>query len=156
MTTLLTSPEAILVFRLIVALVLGALIGVERTIAHKKAGLRTYALVSLGSALFVIIGQMVEAGVTEPLADPLRMASQIITGIGFLGAGLIILQRSQVHGLTTAAGLWVAAGVGMATGFGLYLVAIATVILTIFVLAVLWPVELEVQEIAEPGNGKHS
>lgn len=154
MVAFLTSPEAILVFRLVIALVLGALIGVERTIAHKKAGIRTYALVAMGSALFVIAGEMVRMNTSFDV-DPLRIASQVVMGVGFLGAGLIIFHR-EVQGLTTAAGLWVAAGVGVAVGFGLYLLALAAVILTLFILIILWSFELEVKEIVEPGNGHGS
>src|SRR3989344_8837875 len=114
------DPETITMFiRLLLAAFLGALLGMERVFAHKTAGLRTYALVSMGSALFVVVSVIIVdqfSGITN--FDPLRVAAQIITGIGFLGAGVIIFRESRVEGITTAAGLWVAAGIGMASGFG--------------------------------------
>lgn len=130
--------------RLITAVGLGALLGVERAFARKTAGTRTYALVSLGSALFVLVGQIIAAsyaaaGLTT--VDPSRIASQIVVGIGFLGTGLIIFRRTKLQGLTTAAGLWVAAAIGMAVGFGLYKIAVFATLLTLFVFTVLWFVE---------------
>ena len=121
--------------QLILAVVLGSLMGFERRLAHKTAGMRTFALVTLGAAVFSIMSQSV--------GDAGRIASGIVTGIGFLGAGLIILRHNngeeeRVWGLTTAAGLWVAAAVGMAIGFRYYEVAILTALLTIFVFAVMW------------------
>ncbi|MEI6494841.1 MAG: MgtC/SapB family protein [bacterium] len=127
---------------LFVALILGGLIGVERTYAHKTAGIRTYALVSMGSALFVVVSRMIDLqyiGLTN--LDPLRVASQIVVGVGFLGAGLIILQDNKLKGLTTAAGLWVSAGVGMAAGFGLYSIALFSTILVWCVFTLFWYVE---------------
>jgi putative Mg2+ transporter-C (MgtC) family protein len=125
------------------AVILGAILGIERNLAGKMAGMRTYALVSLGSALFVTISQMVIAISGEYAAglDPLRMASQIIVGIGFIGAGLVVLRGSQLTGITTAAGVWVSAGVGMACGFGLYPIALFATGLTLFVFTVLWIIE---------------
>lgn len=134
--------------RLLVAMALGMAIGIERFIHHKTAGMRTYALVSMGSALFVIISQVVALN-SFITFDPTRMAAQIITGIGFLGAGLIIMQDSKLSGLTTASGLWVAAGIGMAVGFGFYSIAIVTTLMTIFVFAVLYVVEERIRKIGE-------
>lgn len=128
---------------LLVAVLLGAILGIERNLAGKMAGMRTYSLVSLGSALFVIISRSVVAG-AGPLAvnvDPLRMASQVIVGIGFIGAGLVVLRGSRLTGITTAAGVWVSAGVGMACGFGLYALALFTTGLTLFIFTVLWIIE---------------
>ena len=130
--------------RLLVAVALGALLGLERTFARKTAGARTYALVCLGSTLFVIVSQIVvvsyaAAGLNA--IDPLRVASQIVVGIGFLGTGLIIFRRTKLEGLTTAAGLWVAASIGMAAGFGLYKLAVFTTLLTLFIFTVLWFIE---------------
>lgn len=131
-----------MVGRLIVALGLGLIIGAQRTRAGGSAGLRTYALVSLGSATFVgislLVTQYVFGGVDF---DPLRMASQIVVGVGFLGTGVIFTQGSDVRGLTTAAGLWVAAAVGMATGFGLYTIATTVAFLVVFTLAILRRIE---------------
>jgi putative Mg2+ transporter-C (MgtC) family protein len=131
-----------IILRLSVALILGMLIGVERVWAHKTAGMRTYALVSMGSALFIIISEMIAFKyVTLGGFDASRIASQVIVGIGFLGAGSIMLQGSRISGLTTASGFWVTAGIGMAVGFGLFDLAFITTILTLFIFVVLWFVE---------------
>lgn len=128
---------------LLVAVILGAILGIERNLAGKMAGMRTYALVSLGSAMFVIISRLViiMAGGSFADIDPLRMASQVIVGIGFIGAGLVVLRGSQLTGITTAAGVWVSAGVGMACGFGLYALALFATGLTLFIFTVLWIIE---------------
>jgi putative Mg2+ transporter-C (MgtC) family protein len=122
------------ILRLGIAGILGAAIGLEREWRAKEAGLRTHFLVALGSALIMIVSQwgfQGSAGVegTRP-ADAARVAAQIVSGIGFLGAGTIIVHRQFVRGLTTAAGLWVAAGIGMAVGGGLYLLACAATVST--------------------------
>ncbi len=128
---------------LLAAVFLGAVLGIERNLAGKMAGMRTYSLVSLGSALFVIISRSViaESGPLTAGIDPLRMASQIIVGIGFIGAGLVVLRGSRLTGITTAAGVWVSAGVGMACGFGLYALALFTTGLTLFIFTILWIIE---------------
>jgi putative Mg2+ transporter-C (MgtC) family protein len=105
--------------QVLLAIGLGALIGWQREAIGKAAGARTYALVSGGSALFTILSLHAFLG-----ADTSRVAGQVIVGIGFLGAGLIMHRESEVHGLTTAAGLWVSAAIGMAVGTGFYLLAI--------------------------------
>ena len=128
--------------KLSVAMLLGSLIGSERAIAGKTAGMRTHALVSMGASLFVIISIIVtEQYIGETIFDPLRVASHIIVGVGFICGGIIFFKGSQISGLTTAAGLWVAAGVGMATGFGLYVLAIIVSLLTLFVFIILRYVE---------------
>lgn len=124
--------------RVILAVILGGAIGVERELAHKMAGIRTHALVSLGAALYSIIS----ASFSAPGVDPTRIAAQIVTGIGFLGAGIIIFQGTKVQGVTTAAGVWVAAAIGMASGFGFYKLAISAAVLTILIFLILWPLEL--------------
>jgi putative Mg2+ transporter-C (MgtC) family protein len=121
--------------------VLGGLIGVERELREREAGLRTHLLVALGSAAFTIVGaygfhDFLEAGGAVVRTDPTRVAAQIVTGIGFLGAGAIIRQGWSVRGLTTAATLWVVASVGMASGAGYYSAAVIT---TGVVLVALWP-----------------
>lgn len=132
------TPHNLEIFRqLSLAVVLGAAIGVEREIAHKSAGLRTHALVALGSALFTIISQTLSG----PYIDPTRIAAQIVTGIGFLGAGLIVFDKTKLKGLTTAAGIWTASAIGMAVGFHMDAVAIFASFLTILVFVVLWPIE---------------
>ncbi len=123
------SQEITFILRLLLASVLGAAIGLEREFRAKEAGLRTHFLVTLGAALIMIVSQWgFQGAVNIPgtrHADVARVAAQIVSGIGFLGAGAIIMQNQSVRGLTTAAGLWVAAGIGMAVGGGLYVVAIA-------------------------------
>jgi len=111
------------------ALLLSAVIGLEREVHGKDAGLRTHCLVGLGSALFVLISKYGFTDVLERqlvLLDPSRMAAQIISGIGFLGAGVIFVRRDAVRGLTTAAGIWVTAAVGSAAGAGLLVLAALT------------------------------
>ncbi len=123
-----------IITRLVVALVLGMIIGAERIFVHKDAGMKTHALVSLGAAVFVIISEMISIKYLEIGGfDPTRIASQIIVGIGFLGAGSIILHGSQLRGLTTAGGLWITAGIGMAAGFGFYSLAVIAAALVLFV-----------------------
>jgi putative Mg2+ transporter-C (MgtC) family protein len=137
--------------RLVIAVALGGLVGVERTLAGKTAGMRTYALVAMGSALFVLISQIVSVDfINMTNFDPLRMASQILVGIGFIGAGLVFHNNVDMRtsGLTSAAGLWVSAGVGMACGFGLYSLAIISALLTILIFTVLWYVEKVFKKIS--------
>jgi putative Mg2+ transporter-C (MgtC) family protein len=126
------------------AAVLGGLIGVERELREREAGLRTHLLVSLGSALFTIVGaygfhEFLDSGANVVRADPTRIAAQIVTGIGFLGAGAIIRQGLSVRGLTTAATLWVVAAVGLACGAGYYSAAVIT---TALVLLALYPLRI--------------
>ncbi|MDQ5954374.1 MAG: putative Mg2+ transporter-C (MgtC) family protein [Patescibacteria group bacterium] len=136
-----------IICRLAVALLLGMLIGVERVWAHKTAGIRTYALVSMGSALFVIISEMMaQAYGLGSSFDPSRIASQVVVGVGFIGAGLIFTKDSKLVGITTATGLWVSAGIGMASGFGLYKVSIIATVLTLFVFVALWFFEAKLKK----------
>lgn len=126
--------------RLLLAGVLGALIGLDREYRAKEAGFRTHFLVSLGSALFMIVSQYGFAGVLghpDIDLDPSRVAAQIVSGIGFLGAGTIIFQKQFVRGLTTAAGLWATAGIGMAVGGGLYGLGVVATVLTLIGLEIL-------------------
>jgi len=133
---------------LFLAMALGMVLGVERFIAHKTAGMRTYTLVSLGAALFVIISQQVAAQYTFGNFDPLRIAAQIVAAAGFLGVGAIFQNASgRVSGITTASGLWVAAGIGMACGFGLYSIAILVTILALFTFIVLWFIEAQLRKL---------
>lgn len=141
-----------LILKLSLALLLGIFVGLERTLAGKQAGMRTYGLVTMGSCLFVLIAENLRPlYIGYPGFNPIFMASQIIVGIGFLGAGLIILQGHSVHGLTTAAGLWVAAGLGMAVGFGMYAMALIVSILTLVVFSLLWRVERIISPATVPG-----
>ena len=122
--------------RILVAALLGGAIGLEREYRAKDAGFRTHFLVGLGSALFMVLsmhgfdGFEAQPGVIIQ-RDPARMAAQVVSGIGFIGAGTIIFQKNVVKGLTTAAGLWVTSAIGMAAGVGMYDVAVAATIMVI-------------------------
>jgi putative Mg2+ transporter-C (MgtC) family protein len=125
-----------LVWRLVLALVLSSAIGIEREIRQKAAGLRTYALVGTGSALFMLVSEYGFQGGGFGGAhtlDPSRVAAQIVSGIGFIGGGLIFVHRENVRGLTTAAGVWVTAAVGMAAGGDLPLLATLTTLIYLVV-----------------------
>jgi putative Mg2+ transporter-C (MgtC) family protein len=128
--------------RLFVAAILGGVIGFERDLHGRAAGLRTNMLVSVGSALFMLVS-VAMAEIYSPgsantglRVDPSRIAAQIVTGIGFLGAGAIIKEGFNIRGLTTAACLWVSAGVGMAVGAGLFEIAILVTVIGLFTLVV--------------------
>lgn len=116
--------------RLLIAVIFGALVGYERERAGKPAGVRTHGMVSLGAALFAVVS-LHGFGNT---GDSSRVAAQIVTGIGFLGAGAILHQRDNVHGLTTAASLWVTAAIGLAVGVGMVFMSLATTILVFLLL----------------------
>ena len=117
-----------LMLRLVLSVVFGGLIGLEREVVHKPAGVRTHMLVSLGSALFILIALIsIPEGIDKIIAG-------IATGIGFLGAGTIFRSKSEVHGLTTAASIWAVAGVGITIGLGYYLMTAISVILILVVL----------------------
>ncbi|MEI8174593.1 MAG: MgtC/SapB family protein [bacterium] len=138
------------ILKLVLAVFLGILIGGERLFVHKQAGMKTHALVSLGSAVFIIISEMIAikyVGIGS--FDPSRIASQVIIGIGFLGAGSIILQGSRLLGLTTAGGLWVTAGIGMAAGFGFFGLAVITTILVLIVLITVNILEKPIRKISD-------
>lgn len=146
MENILNGATLVIVLRLFVALSLGMIIGTERVWAHKTAGMRTYALVSMGSALFVIISnEMVKYYAGFSGMNPLMIVSQIVVGIGFLGAGVIFNKDSKLVGLTTATGLWVSAGIGMACGLGLFNISIIATILTLFIFIVLYFVEKRIK-----------
>src|SRR5947209_17110585 len=133
--------ELDLIWRLGLALVLSSAIGVEREIGEKAAGLRTYALVVVGSAVFMLVSTYGFNDVLKHPAtafDPSRVAAQIVSGIGFIGGGIIFVRRDAVRGLTTAAGVWVTAGIGMACGGALPIVAVATTVVY-FVVAYGYP-----------------
>jgi putative Mg2+ transporter-C (MgtC) family protein len=112
------------------AIVLGAAIGLERETRRKAAGLRTNMLICLGAAVFTIISKQM----AEPGGSLTRIAAQIVTGVGFLGAGAIIQDRGGVHGLTTAATIWLVASIGMACGAGFYSLAVISTIIAVIVL----------------------
>ena len=127
-----TLDTGVLILRLMLAGFLGGLIGAEREYRAKVAGMRTHLLVAIGAALMLIVSRYGFDG----QGDPSRVAAQIVSGIGFIGAGSIMVQRHAVHGLTTAAGIWVAAGIGMAVAAGLYEVSIAATVLSLIGLEV--------------------
>jgi putative Mg2+ transporter-C (MgtC) family protein len=133
-----------IVVRLIAAMLLGSVLGVERLMAGKTAGMRTYALVSMGAAVFVIVSHQLAVSYLDTTSsiDPLRVVGSIVSGIGFIGAGLIIFRNEKVRGLTTAAGLWVVSGIGMSAGFGLFELALISTLLTLFVFIVLWFIKI--------------
>ena len=125
------------ILRIFIAAMLGGAIGLEREYRAKEAGFRTHFLVGLGSALFMILsahGFDAIVGTPGIRLDPSRIASQVVTGIGFIGAGTIIFQKHKVEGLTTAAGLWVTAAIGMAAGSGMYILATAATVLVLICL----------------------
>lgn len=124
------------ILRIVVAGIFGGLIGFEREFRSKEAGLRTHFLVALGSALFMIISQYGFEGVQAGRFDVSRVAAQVVTGIGFIGAGIIIFQKNAVRGLTTAAGLWVTAAIGLGCGGGMYLLSGIAALLVLIVLEV--------------------
>jgi putative Mg2+ transporter-C (MgtC) family protein len=122
--------------RILVALFLGVVIGIEREYHRHPAGLRTMAAVSVGSCLFSVIGAFTHN------TDPTRIAAQVVSGVGFLGAGAILRSGISVHGLTTAAAIWVVAAIGMAAGFGLFIVSTVCTLLVVVFLVVLKRVEV--------------
>lgn len=134
--------EIQIVIRLVLAFVLGGLIGLEREVHGRAAGLRTHILVCLGSSLIMLTSMHLfhlYRGVAT--VDPARIAAGVITGIGFLGAGTIIRSKVSVSGLTTAASLWAVAGIGLAIGSGFYLGAYVTAVMVLFTLFVLTKLE---------------
>lgn len=145
-----TPADAVIFFQLALAMLLGMSLGLERTLAHKAAGLRTYALVSMGSALLIIIANIVlEAFPSSSGIDPLRVMSAIIMGIGFISGGVIFFKDEHLSGLTTATGIWIATSIGIAVGFRLYTIAVVATALTLFVFSVLWYVEQMIKRSAE-------
>ncbi len=144
MTEILTN---VLYAKLFMAMILGMALGVERFVAHKTAGMRTYTLVSLGAALFIIISQMVTEQYQLPVYQFHLMAA-IVSAAGFLGVGSLIRSDMKVIGITTATGLWVATGIGMACGFGYFQLATVVTALSLFAFIVLWFVEKQITKLA--------
>lgn len=129
------------IFRVFVAALLGGVIGFEREYRAKEAGLRTHFLVAMGSALFMILSQYgfeSQLGMPTISLDPSRIASQVVTGIGFIGAGTIIFQKHVIKGLTTAAGLWVTSAIGLTCGSGMYLLAVTATLLVLLCLETIY------------------
>jgi putative Mg2+ transporter-C (MgtC) family protein len=137
--------------RLLVAAALGAAVGLERELREREAGLRTHMLVSVGSALFTLASaygfhEFLTAGGNIVRADPTRIAAQIVTGIGFIGAGAIIRQGLSVRGITTAATLWTVAAIGLAAGAGYYSAAVISTAIVVFSL---WPLRIIAYRVTE-------
>lgn len=123
-----------IIFRILISAVIGGLIGMEREVSNRPAGLRTHVLVTMGAALIMLISidGFNEVGVGR--SDPARMAAQVVSGIGFLGAGTIMVRKDRIDGLTTAASLWVSAGIGLGIGAGYYVGSIVTGIIVLLTL----------------------
>lgn len=139
-----------LMFNIFIALILGSLLGLERTVAHKPAGVRTYGLVAMGACLFVTLAQIIGPSATAGSPGQLYVLQGLIIGIGFVGGGTIfrLYDHKQEHtsGLTTAAGLWVAAGMGAAIGYGLVKLAVFVTFLTLLVFTLFWFFERKIVE----------
>ena len=138
-----TLSEAEILARLAAAVGLGALVGIERGYNQHRAGLRTHALISLAAALFTIVSSE-----GFPGGDPARVGAQIVSGIGFLGAGTILQVKGGTRGLTTAASVWMAAGLGMAAGVGLYVTGLVACMLALSILVLMRPVNRLVMFLA--------
>lgn len=144
-------PNIELFTRLLLAAFLGSLIGLERERLLWAAGIRTHMMVCVGACLIMIVsafGFSDILGTDHVTLDPSRIAAQVVSGIGFLGAGAILLRGDIVRGLTTAASIWTVAGIGLAAGSGLYLAAISTTILILIILVVIKPIKEKLKEKA--------
>lgn len=144
-----TALEGTLILRLLIAAVLGSIIGIDREKLAWAPGLRTHMLVCLGACLFMIVsayGFSDVLGTKAVILDPSRIAAQVVSGIGFLGAGTILLRGEVVRGLTTAASLWSVAAVGLAVGGGLYIEAVAATAIIMIILAGIKPIEERLQQ----------
>lgn len=136
-----------IIVRLVVAILCGIILGTERVRAHKTTGMRTYALVALGSALFTVISSMMIAEYKNFAGiNPMHIVAQIIVGVGFLGTGVIFTRDSKLMGMTTATGLWVSAGIGIASGLGYFKLAFIATFFTLFIFTVLWFIEEQIRK----------
>ncbi len=128
-----TAPSA--VFKLFISLILGGIVGMERKRKGQVAGIRTFALISMGATLAMLVSIYIpQAYLGMKNGDPGRIAAQVVTGVGFLGAGAIIQTRGSIRGLTTAAGIWMVAAIGMSIGVGMYLVSVVATFFILFIL----------------------
>jgi putative Mg2+ transporter-C (MgtC) family protein len=145
--------EMVMFGQLLLAAFLGLAIGTERSVvAQQRAGMRTFALVALGSCMFVLAGEFATSQYIGILNfDPARMAAAIVQGVGFIGAGLIFMRGDSVHGITTAAGLWVSAAIGVLIAFDMYALAIFSAALTLGIFFGLWYVERMVKRWHDAG-----
>lgn len=137
------TPIHVIVIRMIIAGALGGLIGFEREVHHRAAGLRTHILVAVAAALFTVLALeifgVVHARDENPTADLLRVIEAVTTGVAFLGAGTIFMSNGNVRGLTTGAGMWLAGAVGVAVGLGHYLIALVAAVVALITLSLLVP-----------------
>lgn len=147
-------PLQEIILRLGSAAVLTGLIGIEREVRQKPAGVRTNALIGLGAAAMTLCGVQLASAMAGG-ATPDRIASIVVQGVGFIGAGVIIQSSGAVHGLTTAATMWVVAGIGIAAGFGFYDIAIVTSVIVFILLAIFGPLDARLMG-KEPDDGKRN
>ncbi|WP_309082671.1 MgtC/SapB family protein [Chelativorans sp.] len=149
-----TLPWQVIAARLLAAILLGGILGFERELAERPAGLRTHMMVCLASATFALVSiEIVTMGVfvdDHVQSDPIRLVEAITSGVAFLAAGFIILRRGEVHGLTTGAGMWLAAATGLAAGLGLWLIALLSCVLGTIVLALLRQLEVRLSMKKSP------
>ena len=151
---MLTITTTDIISRIAMAILLGSIVGLERTFSGKPAGMRTYSMVALGSAIFVIIADIVLAQVgNASVVNPLVLAAAVVSGIGFIGAGLLISHNDKIIGLTTAAGLWVSSGIGMAAGFGFFMLAIISTVAALVIFIVLWFLETNLLKLSHHRRG---
>src|SRR4030095_14854932 len=136
------SPTVLIAIKLVVAILCGGAIGFERELSRKAAGLRTNVLICMGAALYMIVSRHISGG--APYTDPARLVAQVVAGIGFLGAGVILQSRGSVIGLTTAATIFVVGAVGISIGEGMFTIAVVATVLIIVVLVVLRQVEHQI------------
>lgn len=142
LSDIVSLQELVVTLQLIAAMSLGMLLGAERSLAGKTAGMRTHALVCMAATLFVGLSLLfINTHENTAGMDPFRVVSGVVTGIGFIGAGLILFRDSTLRGLTTAAGLWITAAIGVAIGLEFYIIAVASTLLTLFVFRALWHIE---------------
>lgn len=150
------DPTIVMFGQLLLAAVLGLAIGTERSlVAQQRAGMRTFALVSLGACAFIVGTTYIDSqfiGVVN--FDPARMAAGIVQGVGFVCAGLIFMRNDSVHGITTAAGLWVSAAIGVLVGYHMYAVAIFASALTLAIFFIMWYVERMLKRFHDAGIPK--
>ena len=138
---------ATIILRIFLSMCIGGILGTERGIRNRPAGFMTYVLVSVGASIFMLTNQYIN--IIVPGTDPTRFGSQVISGIGFLGAGTIIVTRqNEIRGLTTAAGLWVAAALGLAVGIGFYVGAIIGILFSVFALISLKRIFVYIMQLA--------
>ncbi len=153
------TPYPVIFARLCGAILLGALIGIERERRQRPAGLRTHILVSLASAIFAVVAiesvHMTSLSGPEVRIDPIRVVEAVTAGVAFLAAGMIVFSKGEVKGLTTGAGMWLAGAVGLSIGFGFWLIATFAAVASLIVLFILGRMEVALQWKAPDGIEKH-